>query len=813
MTTMKRIPLLIAFTLLGVMNLCGQPSIVATFIARSHTYQGTTLPYRLFIPSPYDSLKPYPVVLALHGSGEAGSDNLAQISNWRLATSWADPVNQAKYPCFVVAPQCPLTGSWTGGILATANDILDSLAREFSIDTNRRYITGLSMGGFGTWEAIARFPGRFAAAIPMSGGGYPGWAADFIGTPIWDFHGALDPTVPVQDSRDMIDALHSLGRSVVYTHCHNTDCSGLPDSLIAMYVASHADLFYTEYQNGGHTIWDQSYDYPFLFPWVFDQYLRISGAITLTNLQSHRVLSGIETITWSTLSPGDSVEIWFSPDAGDRWRCVSSSEPNTGTYNWNTASEPDCPFGQVKIFLKNSAGHIYGVNQSALFTISNLAAGTPFVKIIDDVFTLGVAFTSDSLDVPLLIGDSKLSTIPAVIMYSEDGGISYVQADAFAARADTILQARRIRIRSLANSPNAVLKALVSDGSLIDSSITSPFPKMNTRQPGSAPDHVQGTGGATLTVGVVDPAELTGHRYRVTFDDTSSVTKTYDVLDINRSVKVVQQATELDGVREGPQFDGMRLVIKDLPQASILQDSTRWLDGHTTMHVTVSIVSRLVGSTMVTGFAAPFDYRITLGSSVVDTSLAGFGADASPMKFSVWNLTKNRKADVLFFDSDGDQTISSFDEVDLLEQDSAGHLGPTWGLFFVAMAGDTLPSPGSVFRLMTLKPLTSADIYEFDAAVNSVPPTANRASFSLDQNYPNPFNPMTVVRYQLPVVSNVKIVVYDILGREVATLVDERQVAGAHTVRFNGAHLASGVYLCRLTAGRFVETRKMLLIK
>ena len=76
---------------------------------------------------------------------------------------------------------------------------------------------------------------------------------------------------------------------MVYTHCHNLDCSGLPDSTIAMEVRSHADLFYTEIQNTGHTygIWSASYDYPFLSPWVFDKHRKQPGAITLTNLKSY----------------------------------------------------------------------------------------------------------------------------------------------------------------------------------------------------------------------------------------------------------------------------------------------------------------------------------------------------------------------------------------------------------------------------------------------------------------------------------------------------------------------------------------------
>jgi predicted esterase len=336
------------------------------------TDKGTTLPYRLFIPANYSPSQKYPLVLALHGAGERGTNNTSQIMKGEMATSWADPVNQAKYPCFVVAPQCPTNEYWGNDPIVAADiDLMDSLIREFTIDTNRLYITGLSMGGFGTWDMITRFPNRFAAAIPMSGGGNPALVPNIANTPIWNFHGAQDPTVPVGYSRDMIEALKGIGRTVVYTHCHNNDCSGLPDSTIAMYVKSHADLFYTEYQYGEHGIWDESYDYPLLFPWVFDKYLLTPGAIAITNLRDHPTLKGIETISWQSSAASDSVEIWYSPDAGGTWQMVSRSEPNSGSYQWDTKNFKDGAFELLKVFVKNHEGFIYGRDQSGYFTIDN----------------------------------------------------------------------------------------------------------------------------------------------------------------------------------------------------------------------------------------------------------------------------------------------------------------------------------------------------------------------------------------------------------------------------------------------------------
>jgi len=193
-----------------------------------------------------------------------------------------------------------------------------------------------------------RFPDRFAAAVPIAGGTNPAFAYRLTNVPIWDFHGSLDQLVPVQYSRMMIDSLRALGRQAVYTHCHNLDCSGLPDSVIQMHVRSHADLMYTEIQGAGHTysVWGSSSNYPFLPDWLFDKYKKQPGSVTLTTLNSYTTLTGNAAIEW-TSSSGDSVEMWFSPDAGSTSTRVANA-PNTGSFAWNSTLVPDCAFGPYR---------------------------------------------------------------------------------------------------------------------------------------------------------------------------------------------------------------------------------------------------------------------------------------------------------------------------------------------------------------------------------------------------------------------------------------------------------------------------------
>ena len=217
---------------------------------------GATLPYRLLVPKNYDKAQKYPLVLFLHGAGERGTDNNAQLRHG--APLFLKPEVREKFACFVVAPQCPNDQTWSpvkgwtgpnafsdepAAPMKLALGALDALLKEFSIDTDRLYVTGLSMGGYGTWDAITRAPGRWAAAAPICGGGDATRIAAAKAVPVWAFHGLNDPTVPVVRSREMIDALRA--------------ASGTP--------------LYSEYPYTSHDSWSIAYGEPELLPWMFAQ--------------------------------------------------------------------------------------------------------------------------------------------------------------------------------------------------------------------------------------------------------------------------------------------------------------------------------------------------------------------------------------------------------------------------------------------------------------------------------------------------------------------------------------------------------------
>lgn len=220
---------------------------------------GKTLPYRLLKPIDYDPKqdKKYPLVLFFHGVGESGHDNQAQLKNGVRAFAKEDI--RKKFPCFVAAPQCEKGLMWVNTPwsldshiqpetpsepMRRAMEMRESLLKEMPIDPNRQYMTGLSFGGFGVWDAITRYPDVFAAAIPVCGGADEHKASLVAKLPIWAFHGDKDGVVKTIRSRHIIEAIKKEG--------------GNPK--------------YTEYPGVGHDSWTRAFNEPELMPWLFQQH-------------------------------------------------------------------------------------------------------------------------------------------------------------------------------------------------------------------------------------------------------------------------------------------------------------------------------------------------------------------------------------------------------------------------------------------------------------------------------------------------------------------------------------------------------------
>lgn len=199
--------------------------------------------YKLHLPAGYDpeSPKRWPTIFFLHGAGERG-DDLEKV------TVHGPPMiakGKPDFPFIVISPQCPTGERWRADVLL---ELLDEVAANHAVDTNRIYLTGLSMGGYGSWDLAARHPERFAAVAPICGGGvtidirlarrtkdHP-----LKSLPVWAFHGGKDSVVPVGESVRMVEALKEIGNE-------------------------NAKL--TVYPEAGHNSWTESYDNPKLYEW------------------------------------------------------------------------------------------------------------------------------------------------------------------------------------------------------------------------------------------------------------------------------------------------------------------------------------------------------------------------------------------------------------------------------------------------------------------------------------------------------------------------------------------------------------------
>jgi predicted peptidase len=196
-----------------------------------------TVNYQLYLPADYgkEQGKKWPLIVFLHGAGERGDDiNLVKKHGPPKLLDAKNDLAVANF--IVVSPQCPANKWWEPRDVIT---LLDEVSQKYDVDPDRVYLTGLSMGGFGTWETASRFPERFAAIAPICGGGDPRRVRTLKDMPTWVFHGDKDPTVPVQRSIEMVEALKQLGN----------------------------DAKFTRYPEAGHDSWTVTYNNPQLYEW------------------------------------------------------------------------------------------------------------------------------------------------------------------------------------------------------------------------------------------------------------------------------------------------------------------------------------------------------------------------------------------------------------------------------------------------------------------------------------------------------------------------------------------------------------------
>jgi predicted peptidase len=261
MTTRWNILIIIGAALFWIQSSYAQGSIQTGFLDRTIDMAGSSYRYQVYVPSSYTPSSRWPVILFLHGAGERGRDGLVQT---QVGLGAAIRQHPSRYPAIVVFPQAPPDSLWVGVPAQAAMAALEKTTVEFQTDPDRIYLTGLSMGGNGTWYLAYRNPSKFAAVVPICG-----WVAPFnpwvarvetvvpgdsvapfgamarrlARVPVWIFHGEEDGAVPVDQSRQAATAL----------------------------MSADAAVQFTELPGVGHNSWDAAYGSTKFTTWLFQQ--------------------------------------------------------------------------------------------------------------------------------------------------------------------------------------------------------------------------------------------------------------------------------------------------------------------------------------------------------------------------------------------------------------------------------------------------------------------------------------------------------------------------------------------------------------
>ncbi|MBK8479079.1 MAG: prolyl oligopeptidase family serine peptidase [Opitutaceae bacterium] len=376
-----------AFALL--LALTGVPAkalVPAAFLYGTQAKTGAEpfdLPYRFLLPGDYNPANAYPVVLFLHGSYEVGNDNETQLTTNGIGFFNLIQDGWDTHRCILVVPQANATDGWNGNTIGQVVRAIRDLSTRYSIDLNRIYVTGPSMGGYGTWSAIRLYPFFFAAAVPVSGGGSSSYER-MAGTPIWCFHAVDDGAVTVSGSDNGVSGTRQAGGQVIYTR----------------------------YATGDHMIALTAYSNPYLLPWMMAQRrnqplagpIQVSitdpaGPLVPPSIVSARNVSGTAAM------PGGVTKVnWtFTPAVGNAGIDTNTYAFANGTSSWSVSGATVA--ADSTLFLAVATGSSWG----------NGSPGAGGVTTVNDTFwnvPLGANLTAPTLTIktPSTTGSASVAT-------------------------------------------------------------------------------------------------------------------------------------------------------------------------------------------------------------------------------------------------------------------------------------------------------------------------------------------------------------------------------------------------------------------
>lgn len=546
----------------------------------------------------------------------------------------------------------------------------------------------------------------------------------------------------------------------------------------------------------------------------------VSNSIVITSQNYHKIVSGDETITWNSINPEGTVEIWYSSNGGDDWETVTKNSPNNGSYNWNSALSEDGAFAKLLIFAKDTSGFVYAINESDYFTVNNSGNGAPFVKILNEELEPGIVITSEEYDFNLLVGDPENDPMLVKVLYSINFDTAFHVSQNINVTGDTAIQVIPVALNLIPNSDRLRIKFEVTDGINSYFDITNEFGKETMRQllPPQNFEWIRHYAEVPVEIRVIDTTQFIGREYLITFSDTvPNAIKTFSVFNMTTSQYTLFNEP-LYPYTESIIFDGMTIYTEDI-LTDLDEIRSGWKSPHPN-NLNFSI-DQFVNQTLK-AYRYPFDYKFIFSDTYTDSSnhlTEIFGSGAPPINPNlnfkiyrsiegIWERTQFAFVEPRLFR----KNILSFDDIAVLSDPTGTEF--SWRVIFQGDSSSNIPVAGDTLYIFTMKGLSIYDSLVVNLLAVGIDEESEIPSkYHLYQNYPNPFNPETKIKYSIEASGKVILKIYDILGREVSTLVNEEKAVGNYEVKFDASSFSSGIYFFRLMSGAFMETKKMVLLK
>lgn len=512
-------------------------------------------------------------------------------------------------------------------------------------------------------------------------------------------------------------------------------------------------------------------------------------------------------------NPTALIDILVSDDFGREYDTLALRLPNPAGYNWQTTGHHDGVFYKLKAIARIDSFQTFLFSDS-VFTIDNPGNGAPQVIFQEPIPGGNV---SGVVNIFWAGGDPENSPVEVRLAFSNNSGVDWQPvADNLPASGSFAWDTYQVPNTFPPNV--ALLRLRITDG--VDSSetvlpghffVSNPVTQLSD----SLIIHRRGSSDGEVTVFKYDSLNTSDHLYRLTFTENAT-DKLYHIFDVTDSVYVLSNIPLTQSF--SPTFDGLFLHLADIAEVDVNQNETGWNNSQ----INVAFRASLFQGGIVQGNRYPADYDLIYSDQIIDTSWGGVIPGLpdplpTPVNFTILNTTESRSSDFALW------SFSNYDIMGILERDSGNSLWLTWEIRFdYPDSNAVLPALGDTFHLEIAEPFTPNDVYLFSRVPVVVGIARNEQhlpqAFQLYQNYPNPFNPVTTLRFEIPAFTYVKLEIYDLLGRKVQRLVNEKLQPGRYEILWNGRdnsgnQVASGIYFYRITAGNFVKTRKMILMR